>query len=87
MLAIRTLIRPDSGKPFAPYGVVNSPCIQAISRQGRRVLFTLASLFFAWMVYVVYTDIVGNPSPTLALTNGINLGAASLWSAKALCAG
>ena len=39
---------------------------------------------FAQMVDVVYTDIPGNASPTLALTNGIGLGVALLWSGKAL---
>ena len=39
-----------------------------------------ASLFFARMVDVVYTDVAGNSSPTLAFTNGIGLGVAPLWS-------
>ena len=48
------------------------------------LLTILASLFFARIVDVVYTDVTGNASPTLALTNRIVLGMAPLWSGKAL---
>ena len=40
---------------------------------------SLASLFFSRMV-----DVAGNASPTLALTDGIGLGVAPLWSGEAL---
>ena len=51
-------------------------------RQWRRVflLTSLASLIFAQMADVVYTDVMGNASPTLAMTNGIGLGVTPLCS-------
>ena len=40
------------------------------------------SFFFVRMVDVVYTDVVGNASPTLAFLRGIDLGVARLWSGE-----
>ena len=66
MPAVRTLVRPDSS--VASYGVVNSPCTQAMSRGSGDESFlrtSLASFFFARMLDVVYIDVAGNASPTL----------------------
>jgi hypothetical protein len=40
------------------------------------------SLFFVRTVEVLYTDVVGNVSPTLAFLRGICLGVARLWSGE-----
>ena len=40
------------------------------------------SFFFVRTVDVVYTDVVGNASPTIAFLRGIGLGVARLWSGE-----
>ena len=45
------------------------------------------SLFFVRTVDVVYTDVVGNASPTLAFLRGIGLGVACLWSGEGYLTG
>ena len=58
-------------------------------RQWRRVFSQMSrgSLFFVRMVDVVYTDVVGNASPTLAFLRGIGLGVTRLWSGEGYLTG
>ena len=58
-------------------------------RQWTRVFSQMSrsSLFFVRTVDVVYTDVVGNASPTLAFLRGIGLGVARLWSGEGYLTG
>ena len=76
MPVVHSLVRPCLRNVVASYGVVTAHVYQAIFNQAAEESFytdesRLASLFFARMVDVVYTDVAGNASPTLALTNRI----------------
>ena len=62
----------------ASYSVVNISCTEAISNEAMETSHFCGRVsvqsFFARIVDVVNTDVAGNASPTLALTNEIGLG-------------
>ena len=82
---------PDSGMSIASYCVVNSPCTQANSNEAVETspFYGRVSLhfFFRPKIDIVYIDVAGNASPTLVMTNEIDLGMAPLGSGEALRTG
>jgi transposase len=60
---------------------------QTISNEAMEMGLFHRRVFFVRTVDVVYTDVVGNASPTLAFLRGIGLGVARLWSGEGYLTG